>query len=147
VRNMTPRNYKSYPIWTPAGSAEIIAQNEVYFNAHRLNYSSSRSIASSGSHRVRRGENLITISKKYNVSVFQLKRKNRLRSNRILIGQRLKIPSHAQRNKKYHSVRSGDALVLISRKYGISVSKLKQLNNIDNNLIYVGQKLLVNENI
>ena len=45
---------------------------------------------------------------------------------------------------KYHVVQRGDTLWGISRKYGISVEMLVEMNEIkDRNLIYVGQKILV----
>ena len=42
-------------------------------------------------HRIRRGETLSTIAKRYGVTVSQLKRWNGMRSNRIRAGRRLKI--------------------------------------------------------
>ncbi|WP_291672277.1 N-acetylmuramoyl-L-alanine amidase [Clostridium sp.] len=45
---------------------------------------------------------------------------------------------------KYHVVQKGDTLWGISRKYGVSVERLVEINGIkDRNLIYVGQKILV----
>ena len=40
-------------------------------------------------------------------------------------------------------VKSGDNLYAIARKYGISVDKLKDINNLSSNLLSIGQKLLV----
>ena len=45
----------------------------------------------------------------------------------------------------YYTVKSGDTLYSIAKKYGISVDKLKDLNNLKSNMISVNQKLLVNE--
>lgn len=45
---------------------------------------------------------------------------------------------------KYHVVQMGDTLWGISRKYGVSVERLVERNEIkDRDLIYVGQKILV----
>lgn len=45
---------------------------------------------------------------------------------------------------KYHVVQKGDTLWGISRKYGVSVERLIEINGIkDRNSIYVGQKVLV----
>ena len=47
-------------------------------------------------------------------------------------------------NKVYYTVRSGDTLSALAKKYGTTVSQLVAWNNIKNpNLIYVGQKLRV----
>ena len=45
----------------------------------------------------------------------------------------------------YYTVKSGDTLYSIAKKYGISVDKLKDLNNLKSNMISVNQKLLVND--
>ena len=46
--------------------------------------------------------------------------------------------------KRFHEVRTGDTLFRIAIKYGISVEKLRRLNNIDKNkIIRPGQKLVV----
>ncbi len=44
---------------------------------------------------------------------------------------------------KYHTVRKGESVASIARKYGISVSKLKSLNRLRSNYLKVGQRLLV----
>jgi LysM repeat protein len=43
-------------------------------------------------HTVKKGENLSDISEKYGVNVITLKRVNKLKSNRILAGMRLRLP-------------------------------------------------------
>ncbi|MBO8138621.1 MAG: LysM peptidoglycan-binding domain-containing protein [Desulfotomaculum sp.] len=42
-----------------------------------------------------------------------------------------------------YTVQPGDSLYLISNKYGVSVSQLKQVNGLNSNVIYVGQKLTI----
>ena len=42
-----------------------------------------------------------------------------------------------------HTVKSGDSLWKISKKYGVSVDKLKQQNNLTSDMILVGQQLLI----
>ncbi len=44
----------------------------------------------------------------------------------------------------YHTVRKGDTLSAIAKKYGVTVKHLAELNQIQNvNLIYVGQKVRI----
>lgn len=45
----------------------------------------------------------------------------------------------------YYTVKSGDTLYSIAKKYGITVDKLKDLNNLKSNMISINQKLLVND--
>ena len=49
--------------------------------------------------------------------------------------------------ENYYKVKKGDTLYSISRKYGISVELLKQLNNLQDNTISIGQELLIKENL
>jgi hypothetical protein len=46
--------------------------------------------------------------------------------------------------KRYHTVRAGESLYLISRRYGLTVKKIQHLNKMnDRSVIYPGQKLLL----
>lgn len=106
-------------------------------------------------HIVRSGENLGLIAKKYRTSVGKLKAWNGLRSSRIYPGQKLIVYpggsySGSRSNKSfvkstngYHTVRSGENLGYIAKKYGVSVSQIKSWNNLNGNLIKPGQKLKV----
>ena len=60
------------------------------------------------------------------------------------IGVPYKAPSGSIEN--YYTVKSGDTLWNIASKYGLTVNKLKELNNLSTNLISVGQNLIVSEN-
>lgn len=115
-------------------------------------------------YRVRSGDYLGKIAERYGVGVSQIKRWNGLRSNNLRVGQRLtifprrtpraavasnqtKTTSKAQNQNfppgaKVHTVRSGDSLWTISRKYpGVSVDKLKQWNGLNSNSLKPGTKL------
>jgi LysM repeat protein len=46
--------------------------------------------------------------------------------------------------KSYHTVRAGESLYLISRRYGLTVKKIQHLNKMNGrSVIYPGQKLLL----
>ncbi len=117
-------------------------------------------------HRVRSGDVLGKIAMRYHVRVSDIRKWNRLRGNLIRVGQRLNIwvlPSYhhgikAQpvartvqvpvnlNGKKVHYVQSGDTLWDISRKYeGLTIDKIKQLNNLKNSSIKPGQPLVIGE--
>ena len=40
-----------------------------------------------------------------------------------------------------HTVREGDTLSAIARRYGTSVAKLKAVNNLKNNNLRIGERL------
>lgn len=47
--------------------------------------------------------------------------------------------------KLAYNVMSGDTLWIISNTFGVSISTIKQLNNLTNDMIYVGQKLVIKD--
>ena len=51
----------------------------------------SGSVSSNKVHKVRRGDTLGKIASKYGTSIRKIQRKNRLRTTKVYIGQRLKI--------------------------------------------------------
>jgi murein DD-endopeptidase MepM/ murein hydrolase activator NlpD len=54
-------------------------------------------------------------------------------------------PKYITKSKKYHIVQKGETLYSIGKKYGISVEKLKRINNLTTNTILVGQKIYLKE--
>lgn len=110
-------------------------------------------------HIVRSGENLGSIAKKYHVYVNQLKRWNGLRSNTIYPGQKLMVygagstefyqksstPVMRSSSQSTHTVKSGENLGLIAKKYQCTVTDLKEWNNLNGSTIQPNQKLIVYE--
>jgi len=45
----------------------------------------------------------------------------------------------------YHEVKPGETLFRLSRQYGVQVDKIKEWNHLNDNLIEVGQKLIVGQ--
>lgn len=91
---------------------------------------------------VKKGDSLWSIAKKYNMTVDELKSINNLKSNLLSIGQRLKI-KESNDNQNIYIVKKGDTLYKIANMYGTAVDNLKALNNLKNNNLSIGQKLIV----
>lgn len=102
-------------------------------------------------HRVRRGENLGSISRRYGSSVRMIQKANGLRNaHQIRVGQILKVPPRESRTASMsaatskapvirpsstagvYEVRKGDTLSSIARRHGTSVSALRKVNGISN---------------
>ncbi len=94
---------------------------------------------------VKKGDSLYSISKKYGISVDDLKNYNNLKTNIININQILKIPSAGSTspNQNTYTVAKGDSLWSISKKYNTTVDALKQLNGLTSNILSIGQVLIV----
>lgn len=110
-------------------------------------------------HRIRPGESLSTISRRYRCSVRSIMRANNLRrSSFIVAGKKLKIPRKGTivyRSKKYnetkyknassHVVKSGDSLWIIAKQYGTTTKKIQELNNLSTANLHIGQVLKIRE--
>jgi membrane-bound lytic murein transglycosylase D len=112
---------------------------------------------------VQPGETLYSISKKTGVSVDDLKKANNLEGNTIETGKKIvvavnkgvvksdfkviastkSLETKATSTTKIHVVKASETLYRISTIYSISVEKLKQMNNLPNNTISVGQQLYI----
>ena len=98
---------------------------------------------------VKKGDSLYSIANKYNTTVEELKRINNLTSNILSIGQVLKLPSdkannvEKEENTISYTVKKGDSLYSIARKYDTTIDRIKDLNNLTTNLLSIGQVLLI----
>ena len=120
---------------------------------------------------VRRGETIYTIARNLDVSVLELKRINRLRSNRLKRGKVIyyfvkewvdmdvanasskvetnntKHPDLKTKSKRrpiYHRVRPGDTLSQIAEQYnGSTIAKIKKLNRLRSSVLRPGMRLKI----
>lgn len=106
-------------------------------------------LALSDTYKVKSGDTLYSIAKKYNISVNELKELNNLKNNNITIGQVLKIksniPSEEVTEKNYYIVKSGDTLYSIAKKYNTTVDEIKKLNNLKSDNLSIGMELKIKE--
>lgn len=91
---------------------------------------------------VKRGDSLSVVAKRYKVTVSQLKAFNNLNSSTIRIGQKLLLPQLADTQIE-HKVQSGESLWKIAKHYRVSITKLKQWNNLSRDSLKIGEKLTV----
>ncbi|WP_412560709.1 LysM peptidoglycan-binding domain-containing protein [Winogradskyella sp. MIT101101] len=116
-------------------------------------------------HIVEENETLLDIANRYNTTLTELKRVNNLESTLVEKGQKLQVrnfdvveieeakpevltqPSKSKAKTKsssdFHIVEKGQTLYSLANRYGLTVSELKQQNDLTSNLIKVGQELRV----
>jgi LysM repeat protein/N-acetylmuramoyl-L-alanine amidase len=95
-------------------------------------------------HIVERGDALWEIADAYGMSVRELKRLNGLSSDRIYPGQELQLSPKQAAPYAVYIVKAGDYLGRIARLHQMSVSELRNLNNMRGYVIHPGEKLKVN---
>lgn len=99
-------------------------------------------------YKVLDGDTLYSIAQQYNTTVDAIKQANRLSSNLLQIGQELIIPYGATSTPTYtrektYTVVSGDTLYSIADRNGTTVDAIKQANNLNSNVLSIGQTLTI----
>lgn len=124
-------------------------------------------------HKVKKGDNLGEISEKYGVTVAEIKKWNKLKSNNIPLGKSLKIITNervvttvkkevksdaiasndklrkeqksdiSEKQDSFYVVQQGDNLSTIAKKYNVSIDDLKQWNDLSDNTIQLESKLKI----
>ncbi|MFW7526579.1 N-acetylmuramoyl-L-alanine amidase [Vibrio ostreicida] len=104
-------------------------------------------------HKVRRGESLSVLAKKYGTTTTAIMQTNKLKSSSLAIGQLLTIPSAksgvtipemsnpVETKTVTHTVRRGEYLGKIASRYKVSVSDIKRENKLSSDTLVLGQKL------
>ncbi|MFY0601029.1 MAG: LysM peptidoglycan-binding domain-containing protein [Cyclobacteriaceae bacterium] len=178
-RGALPEGTKEFTLRIPAHIKDSVVMNRTFLydsagkvgKAH-LDYLARNTPGSTYGrqkqiYRVRSGDVLGTIARKYHVRVSDIRTWNNLKGNMIRVGQRLsiwvlpaynsqtkdlyasaKVPAKPKVNlsagQKTHLVQSGDSLWSIANSYaGLSIEKIKQLNGLRTNMIKPGQQLII----
>jgi len=127
--------------------------------------SQASSIYGGLTYKVRSGDTLTHLAKRYGVSVSRIKALNNLKSDDVYVGQMLVIKESEARHvltpktppvlaktilsdkedlsTATYTVRSGDSLYKIANKFNMSLLTLKTLNKMKSSKIHPGQKLFV----
>ena len=93
-------------------------------------------------YQVKKSDTLYSIANKYGISLNELKAINNLTNDNLAIGQLLNVPSGLSAVNAY-TVGKGDTLYSIAKKFGTTVDKIKNVNNLDSNMLSIGQKLII----
>jgi len=122
----------------------------------------SAAASTAANYKVKRGDTIGKIASRNNVSVSDIKKWNNLEDNNLAVGTKLVIKSKADASEKEvkvaahgktlkekpskiesktHRVTKGESLFSISQEVDVPVNRLKELNNLANNKLKVGQKL------
>lgn len=87
-----------------------------------------------------------SIANKNNISINDLKNANNLTSDILTIGQVLTIPIRNAENESdsnLYVVQRGDSLWSIARKYNVSINEIRMINNLNSDVLMIGQTLII----
>ncbi|ADF39086.1 LysM peptidoglycan-binding and 3D domain-containing protein [Priestia megaterium] len=163
--NVTVEDLKK---WNGLSSTLIYTNQTLQIGSTSTDSSSSSTpttTSSNHTYTVKSGDTLYRIAKNNGTSVQQLKDWNNISSHLIYVNQVLKISgtgtvssspsapvqektnetqaSPAPSNSKSYKVQPGDTMWSVAQRHGISISQLKQWNNLSSNTIYINQVLQV----
>lgn len=99
---------------------------------------------------VEKGDTLYSLSKRFNISIEELKRINNLNDDILSIGQVLKLSNTDDNEYDTYIVKKGDSLWAISKEYNIPLNELIKINSLTDLTLQINQELLVpkiNKNI
>jgi membrane-bound lytic murein transglycosylase D len=114
----------------------------------RKRIASNYQLLPGGKYRVRTGDSLWLIARRFNTTTKEIQRLNHLKSTRLYVGQVLKITEQKDtlqaKNRRLYSVEAGDNLTRIAKKHNMTLPQLLRINNMSKNCtIYPGQVLFV----
>jgi membrane-bound lytic murein transglycosylase D len=144
-RSITPPGSR-YALRVPPGRGEKV-QAKIAALAKESRQASR--FASSGYHRVRGGQTLSGIARRYGVSTRALARANRMKTTDVLrAGRKLQIPgqtraARASGSGTVYVVKRGDTLAKISARFDTTVRALMRYNQLRHSRIQVGKQLLI----
>ena len=106
-------------------------------------------------HTIRSGESLSIIGENYGMSVKELQNLNGIRGITIYAGKRLKVinrkkyksnsssSSKSRNSSKTYTIKSGDTLFGIAKKFNSTIGKIKKTNKLTSDTIFPGQKIKI----
>jgi len=121
-------------------------------------------VTSATTYKVKKGDSLYSIARKFNVSVNDIYETNGLAKTALRINQVLRLPENAKVHKPavivkagaesgikaepriksaYYTIKKGDTIGTIARKTGVSQKQILSYNNIRANRLRIGQRLIV----
>jgi membrane-bound lytic murein transglycosylase D len=147
----------TYLLKAPNGKSE-----ELLAKIESIPVSQARQQISAAYHRVKRGETLYSISKRYRINSKSLMKANNMRKPIVLAGTMLKLPNYkepltknepAAQQIKYspqkkeqpltHVVKSGESLLIIANRYNTTVKNIQELNKLNTINLHIGQVLFI----
>jgi len=144
-RNIIPAQSQGYYLKVPKGKRELVARHQ-----HQFKLWTQPPPPPSRWYRVRWGDSLSVIAKRFGMSVRSLKELNHRSGNRVFVGNRLRVrkgQSPIHHSVKWYTIAPGDTLSVIAQRFGITVRTLARMNpHVSGTRIHAGSTLRVKGN-
>lgn len=156
-RKVTPPG--AYTLKIPKGKREVLLAklDSIPAAASALPAQSSPSPAGIVYHRIKKGDTLSEIARRYGAGTKEIMRANKMRRSHYLVaGNILKIPgrnsgqttvSRQSKSRRTavstYTVRRGDSLWDIARTYGVSTKDIRRINRLRHSKLSIGQELII----
>ena len=93
-------------------------------------------------YKVSKGDTLYSIARKQNTTISKIKELNNLTSDNLSVGMILQVPS-TQPTYQTYTIKKGDSLYSISKKYNTTVDAIKKINNLPSNILTIGTTIQI----
>ena len=131
----------------------MISRNPVYRLLTILIFASCLALATpppealsqsdTGTHTVRQGDTLYSISRQYDITVAELREWNGLAADDLSVGDVLRVAPPKEQSAISHTVQPQETLFSISRHYNVSIAEIQRWNDIETTSLSVGQELII----
>ena len=128
----TPPRKGTYHLYIPYSKQAAFAKN----------FDSKRDNGSFYVHKIKRGDSLYKIGKRYGVSYKVIKDFNGLKSNTLRVNKTLVIPVLKPKIRSY-VIKKGDTIGKISQRFNVAVNKIMEINNKKNSIIVAGERIVI----
>jgi len=124
-------------------------------NAPRNRIANNNIASKTTKYQVRKGDTISEIAQKFNVTIMQLRKWNKLSSNKIVAGQLLTVhgkelvqslgDNTTKKNSNYisYTIKTGDTIGEIAELYNVSIAEIKNWNNLTSNKLIAGKSLAI----
>lgn len=136
-KGVTPPNEQAYPVYIPKEKLDSFRQK---FRTKELK-------GYFVMHRIKSGETLEQLSKRYNVPKTSIMMENMMGNEERIVNRRIKIPINKPyiRNSRFHTVKTGETLLSVARLYNVTLEQIKARNPFAANILKEGEEIKIDD--
>lgn len=136
-KGVVPPNEQAYPVYIPKEKLDDF----------RLKYRTKSLKRYFVMHKIKSGETLEQLSKRYNVPKNSIMMENMMGSDERLANRRIQIPITKPylKNTRFHTVKSGETLLSVAQLYNLTLEQIKAKNPFATNVLKEGEEIKIDD--